>query len=200
MRAVLQEIIDFALEQKNEIFATMEKELNSNHQICLPLVNILENRNLKEDKVGRKWDQYQERRNKRMKALGLEPIPHIRFHDLRHTHSNLLKVEVPSWEISCNMGHLIPDSNTTQKVYWNDRQPYRQHIIDFFDSNIKIEWDKVTRRSINAEGARLHINNSGQLSIKNEDKEKIAKLKGKLVLTEEEIAELIYLEEHTLLE
>lgn len=196
----LKDIINYALEQKQEILATIGKELNPAEQICLPIVNILDGRELKESKVGRKWDQYQKRRNKRMKALGLEPIPHIRFHDLRHTHANLLKVEVPSWEISCNMGHLIPDANTTKKEYWNDRQPYRQHIMDYFDSHIKIDWNKVPRKSINDEGVLLHINNSGQLSIKNENKEKIAKLKGKLVLTEEEIAEMMYLEEHTLLQ
>lgn len=196
----LKEIIDFALEQKKEILTTLDRELKSSDQICLPLVNILDNRELKESKVGRKWDEYQKRRSKRMKALGLEPIPHVRLHDLRHTHSNLLKIDVPTWEISCNMGHLIPDSNTTKKVYWNDRQPYRQHIIDYFDNNIHIEWNKVMRRSINSEDAILHVNNSGQLKIKNEHKERIKQLKGKLILTEEEIAEMIYLEEHTLIE
>lgn len=35
-------------------------------------------------KLNKKWKEYQTRRNKRMEAAGLEPIPVIRFHDLRH--------------------------------------------------------------------------------------------------------------------
>ncbi|MBO5386857.1 MAG: hypothetical protein J6A59_01760, partial [Lachnospiraceae bacterium] len=194
----LKEIVEYALEQRQEILDITGKKLESNAQLYLPLVNILEGRALNTEKMGRKWTDYEKRRNKRMEKDGLEPIPHVRYHDLRHTHGNLLKIEVPAWEISCNMGHLIPDANTTKKVYWNDRQPFREHIINFFDSNIKLDWDKALRKSINDEDMLLHISSNGHLVIKDEHKEKVKKLRKRLVLSEEEIAEMLYNKEHTL--
>lgn len=196
----LHKIIEYALEQRQELLAVSGKDIESNTQLYMPLVNILENRPLKSEKLGRKWIDYEKRRNKRMVEAGLEPIPLIRFHDLRHTHGNLLKIDVPAWEISCNMGHLIPDANTTKKVYWNDRQPYRKHIIDFFDNNVYLDWSKALRKNINEEGVILHLNNSGHLVIKDENKERVKKLRKRLLLTEDEIAEMLYVEEHSLLE
>lgn len=196
---VLREIVEYAMEQRQEILDTTGRKLNSQEQLYLPLVNILENRELKSQKMGRKWTNYQKRRTKRMEKAGLKPIPEIRYHDLRHTHGNLLKIDVPAWEISCNMGHLIPDANTTQKVYWNDRQPYRQHIIDYFDNNIKIDWDKAIRKKINDDDVLLHVNGSGHLVIKDENKEKVKNLRKRLVLSEDEIAEMLYLDEHAVL-
>lgn len=53
--------------------------------------------------------------------------------------SNICKIKVPSWQISNNMEHVIPDANTTQKVYWSDRQPYREDIFNYFDNIIEID-------------------------------------------------------------
>lgn len=192
----LKAIVEYAMEQRKEILSIYKKEITSDEQLYLPLVNIIDNRELNSDKMSKKWQEYQERRNKRMIQANLEPIPIVRFHDLRHTHSNILKITVPAWEISCNMGHLIPDSNTTKKVYWNDRQPYREHIIKFFDNNIKIDWDKAIKKSVNRDKSLLHINGSGHFVISNENKEKLKKLKKKLILTEDEIVEMLFREEN----
>ena len=99
-----------------------------------------------------------------MQEAGLVPIPEIRFHDLRHSHSNLLKIAVPSWQISCNMGHKLSkeDDCITKSIYWNDRQPYRKHIIDYFDEIITLDWDKAMRKDINE---KLTINSSGHLVV-----------------------------------
>lgn len=195
----LEEVIDYAMEQRKEILSVTNRELLSSDQVYLPLVNIIRGVELNSEKLGRKWVNYQTRRNKRMAEKGLKPIPFVRYHDLRHTHSNLLKKDVPTWEISFNMGHKIAGGNTTENEYLNDRQPFREHIIKFFDSNIKIDWSKALRHHINKENCLLHINNSGHLVIKDENKEKVLKLKNRLILTEDEISEMLYLENHELI-
>lgn len=196
----LRKVVEYGLEQRKELLDIIGKKIDSNEQVYLPLVNILQSRVVNTDKLTRKWMQYQERRNKRMAKVGMEPIPCVRLHDLRHTHGNLLKISVPAWEISCNMGHLIPDANTTKKIYWNDRQPYRKDIIDFWDENIKIDWSKALNEHVNCEDSLLHVNGSGHVVIKNEYKERVKQLRKRLVLSEDEITELLYLQEHDLLE
>lgn len=145
----LREIADYALEQRLDAYKILNKELDNTEQMYFPLHYIFGNFKFNSAKLGNRWNEYQRRRTARMEKAGLEPIPYIRFHDLRHTHSNILKVEVPSWEISCNMGHSLPEAeaNTTKIVYWNDRQPYRKHIIDYFNENIKLDWDKAMRKN-----------------------------------------------------
>ncbi|MBD5508859.1 MAG: hypothetical protein HDR05_12650 [Lachnospiraceae bacterium] len=190
----LHNIIDYAMEQREEILNLVNREISSSEQLYLPLINIIKQRELNSAKLGRKWSEYQERRNKRMEKAGLKPIPIIRFHDLRHTHSNLLRIEVPSWERSFNMGHTVPDAmnTTTDKDYLNDRQPYRQHIINYFDNNIKIDWSKAQRKHVNDKDCLLHVNNSGHLVIKDEHKERVKQLRKRLVLSENEMVEMMY--------
>ena len=48
--------------------------------------------------------------------------------------------------------------------------------------------------------ALLHVNGSGHVVIKNEYKERVKQLRKRLVLSEDEITELLYLQEHDLLE
>ena len=158
----LKEIIDYAMEQRKQVYELIDRKVTGEDQLYMPMTYLFRGNEFNAQKLGRRWNEYQRRRTKRMEEAGLEPIPEIRFHDLRHTHSNLLKIAVPSWEISCNMGHVIPDANTTKKVYWNDRQPYRQHIIDYFDENIKLDWDKAMKEPVDK---RLTINSSGHLVI-----------------------------------
>ena len=125
-----------------------------------------------------------------MVKAGLEPIKIIRLHDLRHTHANLLKVDVPEWEISCNMGHKLT-GNTTSTVYWDDSIPVRKHIIQYFDDNIHIDWDKALRREINMTDSMARINKNGQLIIGDYEKKRLISLKKKPILSEEEIEELL---------
>ena len=114
------------------------------------------------------------RRNKRMIDQGLEPIDLIRLHDLRHTHSILAKRVVPTWHISDNMGHKLPEvlNNTTTKFYWLDRHPDRDNIIKFFDEIININWDEAMNIPINRDNGKISINGSGHLVISKEETER----------------------------
>lgn len=165
----------------------------------MPVINVIKGEIMNGEKLTRRWREYQKRRNKRMVKAGMEPLPLIRFHDLRQTHSNLLKnVLMPEWETSFNMGHMIPNRNTTKNDYWSDRIPHRDEIIDFFDKNIRLEWDKALKGHIGTGGTIAQINNSGQLVVKDGNREKLKHLRKKIVLSESELVELMYLKEQLL--
>lgn len=191
----LSDIVEYAMEQRMQIYDALGVELDSDERLYLPLINIVQRNTYTSQKLSRKWTEYQERRNKRMVQVGLEPIPVIRFHDLRHTHASLLSDEVAAKKISRNMGHVIPGEgqvyNTTTKVYIHDQEPDRSDIIKFWDENIKIDWDKALRIDINAEGNKAHINGSGHFVITSEEKKRVMQLRKRFVLTEEEEAELL---------
>lgn len=187
---ILNEIVAYCMEQRIEINNTLISESS----LYMPIVNIIENRELVEGKMTRKWMQYQKRRNKRMVEMGLEPIKIVRLHDLRHTHANLLKVDVPTWIISYNMGHVVNSNgikNTTTGKYWDDRDMYRKPIIEYWDTNIKIDWDKAMNRHINDSDSIAYINGSGQLVIGDGESKRIKYLKKKSKLSEEEYEELL---------
>ncbi len=189
----LKKIVEYAMEQRKEIYGIIGKEIESNEKVYMPLINIITGRPLSSQKMGRKWKEYQERRNKRMAEAGLEPIPVIRYHDLRHTHSNLLKRDVMQWEISYNMGHVVIASgmdNTTTRVYWNDREPCRKDIIDYFDKNINIDWDKALSKPINGKGSKVTVNGSGHLIVSSEEAEERKKQGRKFIFKEEELEQL----------
>ena len=66
-------------------------------------------------------------------------------------------------------------------------------IIKFFDNNIKIDWNKAMRRKINMEDSQVRIMANGQLIIGEHLKTRLKELKGRAVLTEEEMADLMAL-------
>ena len=201
----LEEIIEYEMEQRRQIYEVIGAEIESDERIYLPLINVIQRNIYTSQKLSRKWKEYQQRRNKRMEKLGLEPIPIITYHELRHTHASLLNEEVAVKKISRNMGHVVQGegqvNNTTTKVYIHDRKPDRTDIINFWDKYIKIDWDKALRVNINEQGNRAHVNGSGHLVIMSEDKQTVMKYRKRFVLTEEEEAELLYskkrLEEET---
>ena len=97
------------------------------------------------------------------------------------------------WQISYNMGHIVvvPDmDNTTTRVYWNDRQPERGNIIEYFDSHIRIDWDMVLRKPVNREGSVLKVNGSGHLGGSAAEKERRKEKGRKFIFKEEELEEL----------
>ena len=188
----LKKIVEYAMEQRREIYGIVGRTVDSGENVYVPLINIIDNRPLNSQKMGRKWKEYQERRNKRMIKAGLEPIPLVRYHDLRHTHSNLLKYII-QWQVSYNMGHkvVMPDmDNTTTREYWNDRWPERRDIIEYFDTHIKIDWDKALRQPINREGSVLKLNGSGHLVVSSGEKERRREKGKKFIFKEEELEEL----------
>ncbi len=97
------------------------------------------------------------------------------------------------------MGHIVivPDmDNTTTRVYWNDRQPNRDNIIDYFDSHIKIDWDKALHTPINGERSIVRVNNSGHLVVSSEETER-RKGQGKKFIFKEEELEKMFLGQGT---
>lgn len=191
----LSDIVEYAMEQRMQIYEALGAELSSDERIYLPLINVVQRNIYTSQKLSRKWKEYQERRNKRMMQLGVEPIPIVRYQDLRHTHASLLNEELPVKHISRNMGHVIPGEdnvfNTTTKVYIHNKEADRSSIIQFWDKHIKIDWDKAIRVDINAPGNKAHVNGSGHFVITSEEKQRVMGLRKRFVLTEEEEAELL---------
>lgn len=187
----LHEILEYAMEQRMEVLDIVGRKLESTEQVYLPLVNILRNQPLNSQKLGRKWTEYQNRRNKRMVADGLTPIPVVRFHDLRHTFSNLTKAITYEWERSYNMGHRVKGDNTTNRTYVNDRIVDRDNIFKFFNENIKIDWDKAMRKKLNDEGSRAFVNASGHLVVTDKATEERKQQGKKFIFKEEEIVALL---------
>lgn len=191
----LDEIVEYAMEQRKQICQALGVQISNDDRLYMPIINVIQQNTYSSQKISRKWREYQERRNKRMEKAGLEPIPIIRFHDLRHTHASLLSDEVATKKISKNMGHIVQNgehiNNTTTKVYIHDMKPDRSDIIKYWDEHIHIDWSRALRVDINEEGNRAHVNGSGHLVIKDEDKERVMQLRKRFVLTEEEEAELL---------
>lgn len=187
---ILKEIVDYYMEQRLQFYEIIGKDLDKNERIYYPLVNLIKQKEPNTSKLNKKWLEYEARRNKRMIESGLQPIPDIRIHDLRHTASNLAKMRVPDWEISYNMGHVL-GGNTTQRVYWNDRQPFRDDIIKYFDENIQIDWSKANRQKLNEPGAKVYINTNGHLIVTSEEKERRKKQNKKFIFSEDELVEML---------
>ena len=86
---------------------------------------------------------------------------------------------------------VMPDmDNTTTREYWNDRWPERRDIIEYFDTHIKIDWDKALRQPINREGSVLKLNGSGHLVVSSGEKERRREKGKKFIFKEEELEEL----------
>lgn len=181
----LREILDYAMEQRKEVLELVGRELASDDTVYMPLINLLDNRKLNSQKLSRKWNEYQNRRNKRMEKEGLKPIPVIRFHDLRHTFSNLTKHVTFEWERSYNMGHKVKGESTTNRKYINDRIVNRDRIIKFFNENIKIDWDKALHKKI-SECGKAFVNGSGHLVLSDDMRKERKKEGKKCIFTEEE--------------
>lgn len=187
----LKEILDYAMEQRAELYGLTGRKLESRELVYMPLINLIKGEPLNSQKISRKWKEYQKRRNKRMEAAGLEPIPVVRLHDLRHTFSNLLKRHVVECERSYNMGHKVNGENTTDTVYINDRFPERDGIIRQFNENIRIDWGKALHKKLGEKGGRAYVNGSGHLVISDREAEERKKQGRKFIFREEELEELL---------
>ena len=186
----LRKIADYYMEQRKEVYDIIGKEIAGAEYLYYPLVNLIKGSLPVTSRMTRKWTEYQKRRNKRMIEQGLQPIPEVRLHDLRHTHANILKENVPASQISYNMGHCMPESNTTKKVYWNDREMKRDNILNYLNDNIKIDWSKAMRKKIN-DSDKITLNGSGHLVVAQDEIEKVRKFRKKYIYSEEEIVKLM---------
>jgi hypothetical protein len=66
----------------------------------------------------------------------------------------------------------------------------KQDNIEYFDTHIKIDWDKALRQPINREGSVLKVNGSGHLVVSAAEKERRKKKGRKFIFKEEELEEL----------
>ena len=186
----LRNIAEYYMEQRKEVYDIIGKEIVGTEQLYIPLVNLIKGTVPVSNRITRKWTEYQKRRNKRMIEQGLQPIPEVRLHDLRHTHANILKENVPASQISYNMGHCMPESNTTKRVYWNDREMKRDNILNYLNDSIKIDWSKAMRKNIN-DSDKITLNGSGHLVVAQDEIEKVRKFRKKYIYSEEEIVKLM---------
>ncbi len=165
----LEKIVEYYMEQRDQINNLLDEKVDGSQRLYIPLGNLISQREFQSGKITRRWTEYQERRNKRMIQNGLEPIPVVRLHDLRHTHASLLSMEINSVQISRNMGHIVHGdrqvSNTTTKVYIHDREPDRSQIIGYWDKNIHIDWSKAMEFHIGNGKGSINVNGSGHVVI-----------------------------------
>ena len=90
-------------------------------------------------KVSKRFTELTERCNKVRKNYGLDPLPEIRLHDLRHTFISMcINGKVDQLQVSANCGHRTEDRHmsTTIKVYWHDNND-RTDIREFIDNTFK---------------------------------------------------------------
>ena len=62
-------------------------------------------------------------------------LPHIRFHDLRHTHGSIAILNAPLYDVSKSMGHSRQD--ITQKIYIKELTKVKSAAVDSVDSALK---------------------------------------------------------------
>lgn len=189
----LRRVVAYAMEQRQQVYSITGKSIDKDEKIYLPLLNAIRGNSFTSNKMGKKWNEYQIRRNKRMIKLGLKPIQLITYHELRHTHNMIMVKEVSSRERSLNMGHELAESdrNVNSQIYLNDRRPDRSNIIAFYDQNIHLNWDKALNKPINTHGCQVAVNGSGHLVISDEVAKK-RKAQGKRGALKEEEYEALF--------
>jgi len=62
-------------------------------------------------------------------------LPHIRFHDLRHTHGSIAILGAPLYDVSKSLGHSRQE--ITQKIYIKDLTNVKSAAVDSVDSALK---------------------------------------------------------------
>jgi integrase len=62
-------------------------------------------------------------------------LPHIRFHDLRHTHGSIAILGAPLYDVSKSLGHSRQD--ITQKIYIKDLTDIKSAAVDSVDGALK---------------------------------------------------------------
>ena len=89
-------------------------------------------------KVSRRFHEFLVRMNNVRKKAGLEEIPYIRLHDLRHTFVSLcLNGGLNQFQVAANCGHTFKEKDdiTTVSVYWHDDEN-RKDINEYIESII----------------------------------------------------------------
>ena len=63
-------------------------------------------------------------------------LPHIRFHDLRHTHGSIAILGAPLYDVSKSLGHSRQEM--TQKIYIKDIDKVKSAAVDSVDGALKM--------------------------------------------------------------
>ena len=66
-------------------------------------------------------------------------LPHIRFHDLRHTHGSIAILGAPLYDVSKSLGHSRQE--VTQRIYLKDITDIRSAAVDSVDVALKMAMD-----------------------------------------------------------
>ena len=62
-------------------------------------------------------------------------LPHIRFHDLRHTHGSIAILGAPLYDVSKSLGHSRQE--LTQRIYIKDMTKIKSAAVDSVDNALK---------------------------------------------------------------
>lgn len=124
---------------KEQQTALLDREPSQEDYVYRTKMNMVRGELPRPGKVSKRFVELQERCNKVRKIQGLEALPIIRLHDLRHTFISLcINGGVSHLQVSANCGHRNEDRHlsTTIKVYWHDDQD-RTEIREFIDNTFK---------------------------------------------------------------
>jgi len=71
-------------------------------------------------------------------------LPHIRFHDLRHTHGSIAILGAPLYDVSKSLGHSRQE--ITQRIYIKDLTNVRSAAVDSVDDALKTALDDARNK------------------------------------------------------
>jgi integrase len=138
--AALPNILAALLQKvKEQQTALLDSEPSPEDYVYRTKMNMVRGELPRPGKVSKRFVELQERCNKVRKIQGLEALPIIRLHDLRHTFISLcINGGVNHLQVSSNCGHRNEDRHlsTTIKVYWHDDQD-RTEIREFINNTFK---------------------------------------------------------------
>lgn len=128
-------LLGYVKKQQEEFLG---RKVKPDDYIFMTKINLVNNYLPHPGKISRRFVEFQTRMNKVRKKAGLEEIPQIRLHDLRHTQISLcLNGGINQFQVSANSGHNFREKGQTTTVarYWHDDHN-RFEIVEFMDKTI----------------------------------------------------------------
>ena len=77
--------------------------------------------------------------------LARKGLPHIRFHDLRHTHGSIAILGAPLYDVSKSLGHSRQE--ITQRIYIKDYTKVKSAAVDSVDNALRTAMSAVVERN-----------------------------------------------------
>ena len=118
----------------------LHRPVNPDDYVYMTKTNLMNTYLPHPGKVSRWSSDFQGRMNKFREKENLEPLPHVRLHDMRHTFISLcLNGGVNRFQVSANCGHTFSreETNTTVSTYWHD-DGNRSEILGFVNRIIQV--------------------------------------------------------------